>query len=267
MISRVFFFLVVGLAIASSSPASAGWVMEQTTRAGTGSGRERILIQANHLKTVMLGASGAPESAVILDLDADTITHVDFAQRTYFTATSDEYARAMTASMGAATEALAGMRDALKDLPPEQRQMMEQMLAARAPGAACRPPAVEVRRGGQTATIAGYPAVRYEVVVDGKPGSDVWVAPGIGAWRELDGRKLERMMRALTSAAGCAGAGVRAEDVGWRVASEGYPVRITSRNGNGGVEVIRAQSQAVPAGEFEAPSGFVRKSMREVFGR
>lgn len=265
--TRALLALAVALAVAWSSPASAGWLIEQTARGEGEAGRQRILIQANRLKTVVLGAAGTPASAVILDLDADTITHVDYAQRTYVTATSDEYARAMTASVAAATEQLAAMRDALKDLPPEQRRMMEQMLGAQAPtagGAACQPPRVEFRRAGPGATIAGYPTVRYGVLVDGKPDADLWLAPGIAAWRELDGRKLERMMGAL--ARGACGRGTRGDDLGWRIGAEGYPVRTVPRSG-GAVEVTRAQSQPLAATEFQPPPGFARTSMDQMLGR
>jgi hypothetical protein len=50
--------------------------------------------------------------------------------------------------------------------------------------------------------------------------------------------------------------------------SEGYPVRIVDRGGSGGtIEVLKAETRAVPASEFQPPTGFERKTFREMMGQ
>ncbi len=70
---------------------------------------------------------------------------------------------------------------------------------------------MEVRRTGQQATIAGYPAVRHDVLADGRLESEVWIARGITAWRELDPRRFERFTAEMAKLAGSVAppAGVR----------------------------------------------------------
>jgi hypothetical protein len=216
--------------------------------------------------------------AHILDLDAQTITQVDYPGRRYATATAQEYAQVMRDAMGTMTQAMQQMREATRDMPPEQRQMVEQMMRSQmgAAGAApqdCREPQVEVRKTGQQATIAGYPAVRHDVFSDGKPSAEIWVAATLTAWRELDPKKLERFSTEMARAFPACGAGqgrspLSGGDHAWRLAAEGYPVRTVHRNGGTTtIEVVRAEPRALPPAEFQPPAGFARRTLPELMGR
>jgi hypothetical protein len=135
---------------------------------------------------------------------------------------------------------------------------------------ACREPRIEIKKTGQQATIAGYPAVRYDVFADGKLDSELWIAKGITAWRELDQQKLERFGAEMAKLAGCGpgGQGHPGADPSWKLAGEGYPVRTVDKSGSGGtVEVVKAESRAVPAAEFQPPAGFARKTLQEMMRR
>lgn len=163
------------------------------------------------------------------------------------------------------------MQARLKEMPPEQRQMVEQMMRSQMGQAGqmaleCGEPRIEVRRTGQQATIAGYPAVHHEVLVDGKLGSEVWIARGITAWREFDARKLERFAAEMAKLAGCLGQRQQRAQAAWQAAAEGYAVRTVDRSGGvtSTTEVVKAESRAVPAAEFQPPAGFARKTLREM---
>lgn len=276
--------MVAGAALAVvlgwGSPATAGWVVDQAVKGAGHEGRQQILVQTNRMKMVSLGSDGRPTHAFIVDLNAETLTQVDYGERHYVTATLQEYVQTMTgaaqAAAGHMAEARKQMEQALKDMPPEQRKMMEQMMRQQmpqggGPGAGeCVEPRREVRKTGQQATIAGFPAVRWEVLADGRMQSEVWVAPSLGVARELDARKLEQFGAAMSKVSACGpgqGAG-RGTDPGWKLAAEGYPVR-TVMPGAGGttVEVVKAESRAVPATEFQPPAGFARKTLRELMGQ
>jgi len=262
--------------LAGAGPASAGWVIDQVVRGGGGDGRMQVLVQANRMKTVMMGPDGRPMTAVIVDLDADLVTQVDYNMRLALTGTVQEFGRTteralqeMPARMGQAMEQ---MREAMKDMPPEQRQMVEQMLRAQGqqapPGQACREPQLEVRRQGAQATIAGFPSVRYDVLADGRPESEVWIARDITAWRELDAAKLERFAGEMTRLARCSAAGGAAmgADASWKLTAEGYPTRTVNYERNMTVEVVKAESRPVPPAEFQPPPGFATKTFRDLLG-
>ena len=85
------------------------------------------------MKRVMLGADGSPTHAFILNLDAETITTVDYQGRRYMSGTLQEFVQMTTDMMKMAQDALgqmgdvmARMRESMKNMPPEQRQMMEE---------------------------------------------------------------------------------------------------------------------------------------------
>ena len=266
----------LAVALAWTGQAAAGWVVEQAVKGAAETGRQQIVVQTNRMKSVTFGPDGQPVSAFIVDLNADTITQVDYQGRHYVTATLQEYTQtvrgAAQAAAGQMAEARKAMEQALKDMPPEQRKTMEQMMRGQMPpgptAAECVEPRREVRKTGQQATIAGFPAVRWEVLADGKVESEVWVAAGLSVARELDVRKLEQFAAAMATAVPACGAGQTGPpDAGptWKLAGEGYPVR-TILVGSGGVavEVVKAESRAVPATEFQPPAGFERKTLREM---
>ncbi|MBI2562471.1 MAG: hypothetical protein HYW08_08780, partial [candidate division NC10 bacterium] len=169
---------LVLLGLFAAGEVNAGWVIEQVvrSRAGAAGGgdtdRQVLILSANRMKTTMLDNGGKPTAAWIMDLEAQTLTSVDYQQRSAATGMVREYAEALRGAMqamgGQMAEAMKQMQEALKEMPPEQRQMMEQMMrqsmpgggsAAPAPSAeACREPKVEVRPTGQTARIAGFAA-------------------------------------------------------------------------------------------------------------
>ena len=284
------------LALLPAPEASAGWVIEQVvrSRAGAAAGggetdRQILTLSANRMKTTMLDKGGKPTAAWIMDLEAQTLTSVDYEQRSAATGTVREYAEALRGAMQAMgdqmAEAMKQMQEALKEMPPEQRQMMEQMMrqsmpgggaAAPAPSAeACREPKVEVRPTGQTARIAGFPATRYDIFEDEKFTEELWVSKAITAWREIDPKKLERfgqeMAKALEGLPGCGRsrarqAGADPYDPAWKLAAEGYAVRSVDHGAAGGavVEVVKAESRSVPAAEFQPPAGFKRQSLKEL---
>jgi len=270
---QVLWRVVVG--IAWTSQASAGWIIDQSIKSQGTESKQQIVMQANQMKTLMLNPEGKPEMAFVLDLNNETVTQVNYREGSYTTAKVQEYAQMIQVAMKNATSA---MDNALKDLPPEQREMMEKMMRSRMPQAdkkseACVEPRIELRKTGQQATIAGHPSISYEVLADGKPESEMWIAKNITAWKELDPKKLERLMTELAVAApGCGTTQSRqagfGKDNAWKLANEGYAVKTVDRSGSGTtVEVINAEARSLPASEFRPPAGFTRKELSEMMGQ
>ena len=280
----VYRYRVVGWGILAgivvwSGQASAGWVIDQVMKGGGGSGRHQVMLQANRMNTVMYGENGQPTVAFILDLNAQTITQVNYEKRSYTSSTVKEFAQLIQGAQQVASEhmaeAMKQMQESMKDMPPEQRKMMEEMMRSQMPKTESAPedcvePKVEMKKTGEQATIAGYPAVRYDVLMDGKPESELWLANGITAWREMDPKKLEQFASEMAKLAPRCGTvqrhhGFRGDDPAWKLASEGYPARtVHRRGGEVTVEVVKAEKRTVPATEFQPPAGFVRKTLREM---
>lgn len=265
--------LLVG--IAWTSQVSAGWIIDQSVKSRGDQTKQQIAMQGNQMKTLVVSTDGKPEMAFVLDLNNETVTQVNYRERSYTTAKVQEYAQMIQAAIKSATSAL---DEALKDLPPEQREMMEKMMQSGMPqgkgkSEPCPEPRIEMRKTGQQAPIAGHPSIKYEVMSDGKPESEMWIAKGISAWKELDPKKLDRIMTELAMAApGCglsqgrqAGFG---KDNAWKLANEGYAVKTVDLGGTGTtVEVTKAETRAIPASEFQPPAGFTRRDLSEMMGQ
>lgn len=279
--------LLFGIAL-GAGPASAGWVIDEVMK-GVGSegaqpARQQTMLQSNRMKRLTLGTDGTPTHAFILNLDSETVTTVDYAAKHYITTTVQEFVQTTTGAMkmaqGAQTQmaqAMPQMQEAMKNLPPEQRKMMEEMMRSRMAQSGttaqeCREPKIEVHRTGKQEVIAGYRAVQYEILADSQPESEVWVAKELTpAWRELDSQKLQRVAAEMAKLGRCAPGGAQAgprADQAMKLAAEGYPVRTVARGDRPvTVEVVKATARSLPAGEFEPPAGFTSKSLKEMMGQ
>jgi len=261
------------LALLTSPPsARAGWIIDQVVREGNATSRQQLLFESDRMKTVVLDATGQPLAAVIVDLGAQTITQIDYLGRHYVTATIDEHVRA---AQQARQQALSELTEVTKqverdtvDLPPSERAeidgaMREQLKQAASSSRPCRTPRAQLRKTGRREVIAGYEAVSHEVLVDGKRDSEVWIAPGISAWRELDARKVERFSIEIARLSACSEEGEvrRLRDGSALKAREGFAVRTMVSNGGAAQEVVKAEQRAVPPEEFEPPSGFARAAL------
>lgn len=281
-----FVVLAVGL-LAGATPASAGWVIDEVVRGVGANDKElqRLYLQSNRLKTVSFEGTKVTQ-AVVMDLDAQTITHIDYNERAYTTATAGEYAAMMRQGLEMMGEAVGGqmqaqlkeMEEQLKQLPPEQRRqveaMMKQMQGARKQAAPklkpedCATDKVDIKRTGTTMTVAGYAATGYQIFTNGKHDSDVWIAPAITAAREIDPAKLERMVSEMMKALPqCPARGqMFGADPVWKLMKDGYPVRSIARAGGTVTEVVKAESRSLGATEWGPPAGFARKTLKEMMG-
>ena len=277
--------LVVALGmLAAATPACAGWIIDEVV--GDDKQRQRLYLQANRLKTVSFDGNRVTE-AIVMDLDAQTIMQIDYKDRTYMTATAKEYAETMREGFKAMGDTMGGqlqsqmkeMEEQLKQLPPEQRRQLEAMMRQAQQGARkqaqpalkpedCRPENVEVKRTGKNMTVAGYDASGYQIFNNGTLDSEVWIAPAITAVREIDPQKLERLVREMMKALPqCPPRGqMFGVDPVWKLMKDGYPVRSVEKDGGSVTEVVKAESRSLGAGEFQPPSGFARKTLKEMMG-
>jgi len=234
------------------------------------------MVQDNRIKIISFGADGNPKVAGIMDVGAQTFTHIDYGQHQYITATMQEYAQVLQGIRQALApkieEAMKKMQESVDKMPPEQRKVVEQTMKTQmeqlkqASKDCPEPPPVEVRKTDQRETVAGYSAVRYDVLTNGKPQSELWVAKDIPMGKDLDVKKLEQFSTQMAKLAACTSQGqgnLFHSDPIWKIANEGYPVRIHSSDGRT-VEVTKAESKAIPATEFQPPADFTKKTLQEV---
>jgi hypothetical protein len=265
--------------LAVAMPAHAGWIIDQVVKMKgvDGNSPQRLFLQANRLKVTTTEGTRTTQ-AMVMDLDAQTITQIDYTQRTFTTATAKEYADLMRQGFQAMGEQMGQMKELeeqLKSLPPEQRRAVEAMMKQMQQSAAgaskqpedCVPDKVDVKSTGKRMTVAGYDASGYQVFSNGDFDSEVFIAPAITAAREIDPKKLERMVSEMMKAVPqCPPRGrMFGSDPMWKLMKDGYPVRSVGKDG-ATTEVVKAESRSLGANEFEPPTGFARKSLKEMMG-
>ncbi len=107
---------------------------------------------------------------------------IDHDRRSYHQI--DEEAIAQIA--GQVSGMMAQVQEALKNVPEDQRAMVEQLMKKKMPDAAqAAPPRTrrEIRKTGERATHNGYPCVRYDVLLGDRRTHEVWVTD----WKNVEG--------------------------------------------------------------------------------
>ncbi len=91
----------------------------------------------------------------------------------------------------------AQMQEMLKDVPPEQRAAVEQMMKQRMPSAGAPEPVTEIRSTGTSGEKNGYAAREFELYRDGRREKSFWVTD----WDNIEGGR--DAARAFESMASC----------------------------------------------------------------
>jgi hypothetical protein len=201
------------------------------------------------LKTVSEGSG----SFNIIRIDQEKIYNVDTKEKTYSVMTFaelEQLGKQMNAKMGE-------LQKQMKDMPEEQRKMMEKMLGSSMPGK--KDPKVEVTKTGETKTISGFSCARYSVKQDGKETVSLWVTPEVKGYAAMKQDMVEQSKRmAALTPGGLKGLAEAMMKI------EGFPIE-TEMGTLMKSTVTKIEAKTVPGSEFEVPAGFtlVKNKMQE----
>lgn len=251
------FLLVVALLLPSA--AQAGWALVDE-------GGNQTLISRGRLKMAPRDADG---HSLAVDVGRARMWIADAGRRIYWAGTVDEYCQAMRGTMAAME---AQMAEAMKSVPPAQREQMQAMMKQMGRGTGGPAPKVTIDRTGETETIAGLAARKYRVLADGKLYQELWLTTDPALLRELD---LTRASDTFGRMFGCLagmGGGERVEaSTDYRgVYAQGWPLKVIHHGeGNSGARSLIAlvEQRDIPDGEFAAPAGFRTVPLGELFVR
>jgi hypothetical protein len=256
--------------------ASAGWVIELIEYANLGAEGTRTLqyISKNRLKMVGDGHT------FMMDFAKNLFIAADQEHSVYWSGTVDVYIQEVKAFQQAANDlARAQMVDAMKEMPPDQRKAMEDLLqqmpsanASSASPPVARRPGVTIEPTAETATIAGHHTSKIMVYADGKPYQEVWLAHGLTMKADLDLRRLRSLQAQLMQAIMAdipSRQSVEEDPAYTQLLEQGYPIKIVEL-GEGGeadsvTEVVRIDKRDISEREFQAPEGYRRIDLREFF--
>lgn len=172
--------------------------------------------------------------------------------------------------------AMPQMDELLKNVPADQRALVEQMMKQRMPQQAgggahsAKPRDRQITKTSSRATKAGYPCVKYDVLEDGRKIRELWVTD----WDNIHGGKetihvfsdmaefFDDMRRSMPMGGG--------NDMGGNMFAEikrvnGFPVLTREFAEDGSLEseswLRSAKRRQLDPAEFEPPRGYRRRSL------
>ncbi|MEM7350649.1 MAG: hypothetical protein AAF657_07570 [Acidobacteriota bacterium] len=270
------------LALLIQAPAFAGVVYEIETTDHEQSPPKvesiEMAAEGRHLKMGIGGGSQNTKGDMIFRGDRREVVVVDHDQKSYMVMDREQ----MQAIAGQVNSALSQMQEALKNVPADQRAIVEKMMKERMPqqpqSQAPRRPASELKKTSERATHNGYPCIKYEVHQNGKKLRELWVTD----WKNVEGSSevaqtfedmadfFREMMDSFSSLAGAAGGGPLPFGSGDNFFEhikdlDGFPVVTKEFAEDGSLEgegaLRSARRQTIDPDAFEPPSGYKRQEM------
>ncbi len=266
--SSVWSWAVVGLLAAMPSLAGVVYEIEVTDRDASQSPESvQTSVQDGQLKMQMHSKDN--EGEMIFRGDRREMIMVDHDERAY-TVIDQQTIAEIGAKM---SEAERMMAEALKNVPPEQRPMMERMMKQRMPQQSAAPRApITLEKTGETATHNGYPCVRYDVIRGGRAIRELWVTD----WDNVEGAEevvkvfqdmaefMSGMLEALPQMGG-RGPVVEENMFEYMNRLDGFPVVTRELSSGGEVtsesELRSVERQSLDPAVFEPPAGYKARSL------
>jgi hypothetical protein len=221
-------------------------VLADTTLRYDGAGLSRLSISASALR------SDQGSHSMLYRSDEDTMYMIDHRQREYTPMGAAEIEQ-----LGATVrDAMAQMEQALANVPPAQRQMVEQMMAKQMGGALM--PKIEMVELG-TGEAAGHACQRFETRINGRPSQRSCVvepaALDLGAAEAETLRRFQAHMRAMAEGLGDALGGntLNLPDGAW------IPVQLEDLEGNQDATLVEVQRAM---GDYALPEGYKAQKLQ-----
>jgi GLPGLI family protein len=229
-----------------------GFTWESTTTS-TIEGMKPVHSVASYASHMFRQTTGT--KTTILRLDKETMTVVDNEKKEYSETTFSELEQRMKAAGGAMNSKMAEMKKKLESLPPDKRKMVEQMMGDKLSGGS-KETTVDVKKSDETKTISGYPCTKYDIIMNGKDFGSVWTTEAIPEFAAMkdDFISFSKRMAELSPMYG--------KEIGSGMSKiKGFPVETDFASFT--VTVTKFSKQAVPASDFEVPSGYKKVAMME----
>ncbi|MGA3285964.1 MAG: DUF4412 domain-containing protein [Bacteroidota bacterium] len=216
-----------------------GLYWESTTIVQIANGKE--IHSTSSYRTHMFKQS-SENNASIFRLDKEMVYFIDTQKKEYSEMTFAE----MEAHTKKANKKLAEMNEKLKNLPPEQRKMMEQMMGKAAMGG--QNAKIDVIKTAEKKNISGYICIKYAMKEDTTEIGSVWTTAGVPDFSSMqkDFKEFGQRMAAQMPKAG--------EMVAAMMKVEGFPVQTTVAGIT--TTVTKIENKVAAASEFEVPAGY-----------
>ena len=232
-----------------------------------------VIVEGPKLKIPFQSLEGSGASSAMIfrgdQGDHGTMLVVNHEEQ-YYMVMDEKTIKEMGAKVAEAEKA---MEQAMKNLTPEQQEMIKQaqesgMGGMGIPPAPADPPEIEVKKTGDSSRMEGYPCVKYVVYSDGTKIRELWVTD----WGNIKGAEeaeeafkrmsafSEMMMEALPQSPGSdlGPFGQAQFDVGFPVVTRGFD---DAGNVTEESTLKSTRRERIDPAAFEPPTGYRRVSM------
>lgn len=200
-------------------------------------------------------------TTTILDAAAKKVLLVNDHEKSYSELTEADRQKLQSQMDGMRSQ----MKDRLKDVPPEQRQKIEEMMAKRGGGPAAKEHILKFEALGARKTINGFACDMYRKLEDGKVREELCAAPwSAGLVQKSDFAAVGKFAASMMQDFGGPGR-ARRNPLAELDQYPGIPIsRVSIDEGGkrGDEDQIKSIKRgAVPAAQFGVPAGYTRKEL------
>lgn len=185
---------------------------------------------------------------IIVRLDQERMYSLNPAEKSYWTMTFAEMEQMMKAATAKMDAMKDQMQEQLKNMPPEQRDMVEKMYGLTSGG---KKEPVTIRTTGKTKTILGYQTTQFVARQGDKDMMTLYVTKGIGEFDRLR-RDWEQFNKRLLSMGGGFAEGMA--EAYKKV--EGFPMEMEIMGAT--TTVTKVEKKTTADSEFEVPAGYTK---------
>lgn len=243
---RITIAVLCCLASAGAAAAQGVYWESQVTAGG---GMERVT--QNYAMPKMTKVVGSDGKVVIIRTDQEKVISINTKKRTYQEMTFSELESSSKTMQSQIEATRAQMERQMKNASPEQRAMMERALPKLPAAEAGK--SLEVKKTGETKTVAGHTCTKYVATDGAKTILVAWTANDIKGFEGLREDWAAYQKRIAGSSRGVAGA--MAETY---AKIEGFPME--TEIGDVKTVVTKVESRSVPATDFEVPAGYNKET-------
>jgi GLPGLI family protein len=241
--------LAMSLALFLVVPVFAQGFYWESTRSGSLMGDTSETVKYSYDAKKFKVVNGENGNATILRLDEGVMVMLNPQEKTYWETTFADMEKAAKKASEQMDQKMAELQEKLKNMPEEQREMVEKLMANKMPMAK-KEPKLEVVKSGDRKKISGYSCTKYVVNQDGKELLTVWVTKDVKGIETIrkDMNEFRARMTAMnpTISKGFA-EGLKNID--------GFPIETDM--GNTMKEVVtKVEQKSIPASEFKIPEGY-----------
>jgi hypothetical protein len=250
---------IVVLALAAPAYAQGVTMVMRYSTAGGPTTSQQIQMDRTHIRAET--AANGENMAFVYDGPAKVVRMINLSRKSY-----TEMDQAQMQKMGQqVNSAMAAMQAQLKNLPPEQQKMMQDLMKGRGlAGPAAAPERPTFMHTGSD-KIGQWPCAKYDGYRGAETVAEVCAAEpsalGLTAADFEAAKQLAELVKSMMPAA--------ADQVSFNgtIEDQGFPGialrRVTLRNGKpeSTTELSEIRREAIPASAFAAPAGFRREAM------